>query len=90
MLLVSRNRFQRIQEFTEWLDNAPNGDVYTYYTGPCVGSAGIEYESLARVVYGKALDGKVYLFQRKISPFTFDYIAVKSGKIPKQLMPIRG
>lgn len=76
------------ERFESWYRTANPGEQYTYY----IGLLGMESKSkfhhhIKHTAWKYALQGRVYLFQRKIEENEFDYIAVKAKQYVYKLVP---
>lgn len=77
-----------IDKFESWFTTARPGDIHTYY----VGLLGLENKSkfhnhIKHTAWNYAVQGKVYLFQRKIEENKFCYTAVKASRYTYKLVP---
>ena len=75
------------ETYQSWLDTANPGQQFVYYTGNAL-SESIIGNILAQLFMTDAKEGKVYLVQKKVAPYTFNHIAVKAPKKPcEKLIP---
>ena len=88
MIVVERNTLSKLDELTEWASKADTGDTCTYHIGAYLADTSSSIR-LGLMMYELASDGKVYLFQRKLGPFNFEYIAVRSHRMKREHIPIR-
>src|SRR5580765_1459941 len=73
-------------DFLEFLQKAKPGTEFIYHIGFTLTATPLsrEYKKLA---HSAAIMGKVYLFQRRVSPFKYKYLMVKASYVPKKLLP---
>jgi hypothetical protein len=67
-------------DFLEWLTNAKPKHKYCYYVGMLTDIR--HKNSVARFMYGHATAGNVYLVQKKVNPFCYEYYAIKASVKP--------
>lgn len=63
-----------------WLFNAEPGDKYCYFHG-----FGLPH-GVGNYMYKLALQGKVYLFQKRVADNNFQYLAIKASYPPARLL----
>lgn|SRR5678816_4370325 len=74
-----------IQDIYHWLRDAKPGEIYVY--APSIAALTDNYAAykLSREVWQLAVDGRIYLVQRRLRPApygVFDYIAIKASDPP--------
>jgi hypothetical protein len=83
--LLRDNKF--FLDYKNWLMNAQPKEKYTYYTGNALSESKIG-EMIGRVVMQDAMEGFVYLVQKKRGDYLYEHIAIKVGTDPNmKLVP---
>lgn len=72
-------------KFNEWLAKAKPNDRYIYHVGLGLYDTVLSGQC-KKVVWEQACLGNVFLFQRRKGPYIFEYIAVKSNRMPNSKM----
>lgn len=80
MTLYANTLSNDAKEFISWLNVAEPGENYIYYKGYIGESKSNILSSLKQTVWKSAVNGRVYLLQRKNGPSEYDYLAQKSAK----------
>lgn len=86
--------YQNPQFFFRWFSIAKPNDIIVYYTGTLAEAIDKsdtntkEYLlDIKETMWQYAVEGKLYLFQKKIDTGVYEYIAVKSSRRIHQLNP---
>lgn len=80
---------EEIADFEAWLAKAKPGEEYVYHRANMSNSIFGRNTALFACLYEYAAEGQVALLQRKLSPFCFDYLAVRlSKRAPSWLNPL--
>jgi len=75
--------------YKTWLLNSKPNERFVYFTGNSL-SESIVGTFIGQVLMEDALKGMVYLFQRKLSPYNYEHIAIRASIDPHQkLIPER-
>lgn len=75
----------QIQDIYHWLRDAKPGEIYVYATAISALTDNFKTFKLGREVWQLAVDGRIYLVQRRLikPPYgVFDYIAIKASNPP--------
>ena len=86
---------QNTPYFFKWFEAARPNDVIVYYTGELASAIELSDKNvreflldIKETVWQYAVDGKLYLFQKKLETGRYEYIAVKAGRRIHQLNPV--
>lgn len=77
-----------VEEFGSWLSNSKPNDKYIYYKGETLTFSHLT-NKIRKETWDRAIEGRIYLLQRKISVGVYEFIAVKASYPPlDRLVPI--
>lgn len=83
-----RKELQDKMIFENWYITAKPGSSYIYYKGLLGMESKSKFTShIKHTVWKYALQGRIYLIQRKIMENDYDYIAVKAKNYNEKLVP---
>lgn len=70
-----------LEELHKFVNEATPNDKFLYYTGYNISDT-IIGKTLAEITYDYSVKGKIYLVQRRVDYYNFDYLIIKASKIP--------
>lgn len=80
---------KQFQDYKHWLVQSKPNQQFVYFTGNAL-TESIIGATIGKVLMEDAYQGFVYLVQKRVAPYIYNYIAVKAPPVPcHKLIPSR-
>ncbi len=82
---------RELKEFVDWFEKANPGDTYTYFNGDLAyaqSTTTARQTAIKMVTWQYAVEGKIYLYQRRMPDDSRDYIAYKPRRVIQKLIAL--